>query len=91
MVTGDSAPLHIAWAFDRPTVAIFGATTPELGFVPLTSRCRVVQVEGLVCRPCSAHGPRECPLGHFRCMREITTEMVERACDELLAGAAAKT
>lgn len=84
VVTGDSAPMHIAWAFDKPTVAIFGATTPELGFAPQTERCRVVQVEGLECRPCSVHGPRSCPLGHFRCMEEITVNMVFSACEEVL-------
>lgn len=84
VVTGDSAPMHIAWAFDVPTVAIFGATTPELGFAPLSQLCRVVEVRGLECRPCSAHGPRYCRLGHFRCMRDITVDMVLEACKDLL-------
>jgi heptosyltransferase II len=84
VVTGDSAPMHVAWAFDIPTVAIFGATTPELGFAPLSERCRVVEVKGLVCRPCSAHGPQRCPLGHFRCMHGITVDMVLSACEEVL-------
>ncbi len=90
VVSGDSAPMHIAWAFDKPTVAIFGATTPELGFAPLSSRCIVVQVPGLECRPCSAHGPQSCPLGHFRCMKEITVQMVLEACAEALKMAAAR-
>jgi heptosyltransferase-2 len=85
VITGDSAPMHIAWAFDIPTVAIFGATTPELGFAPCSPSCRVVEVQGLECRPCSAHGPNTCRLGHFRCMRDITVEMVRNACLEMLA------
>ncbi|HLA40389.1 MAG TPA: glycosyltransferase family 9 protein, partial [Candidatus Glassbacteria bacterium] len=84
VVTGDSAPMHLAWAFDVPTVAIFGATVPELGFAPLTERCRVVEMKGLECRPCSDHGPATCPLGHFLCMNEVTVEMVLSACAEML-------
>jgi len=85
VVCGDSAPMHIAWAFDKPTVAIFGATTPALGFAPLSERCLVVEVSALECRPCSAHGPQTCPLGHFHCMRQITARMVLEACEKALA------
>jgi len=85
VVTGDSAPMHLAWAFDVPTVAIFGATVPALGFAPLSERCRVVEMKGLECRPCSDHGPETCPLGHFLCMNEISVEMVHDACRQMLA------
>jgi len=85
VVCGDSAPMHIAWAMDVPTVAIFGATTPDLGFAPLSPRCRVVEIKSLECRPCGEHGPKRCPLDHFRCMRWITAEMVADACKEMLA------
>lgn len=84
VVTGDSTPMHIAWAMDVPTVAIFGATTPELGFAPLSQTCRVVELKGLDCRPCSEHGPKRCSLGHFRCMRGITVDMVIAACEEMM-------
>ena len=85
LVTGDSAPMHIAWAFDIPTVAIFGSTSPELGFAPLSARCRVVEVKGLECKPCSDHGPERCPLGHFKCMQGVTVDMVLEASAEMLA------
>jgi heptosyltransferase-2 len=84
LVTGDSAPMHIAWAFDIPTVAIFGSTTPDLGFASLSGFCRVVEVKGLECRPCSDHGPKRCPLGHFHCMQGVTVDMVQAACKEML-------
>ena len=84
LVTGDSAPMHIAWAFDIPTVAIFGSTAPELGFAPLSARCRVVEVRGLECKPCSDHGPERCPLGHFKCMQGVTVDMVLEASAEML-------
>jgi heptosyltransferase-2 len=80
IVTNDSAPLHLASAMGTPTVAIFGPTVPEFGFGPLAPSRIVVGHESLACRPCDRHGPRRCPLTHFRCMRELTPELVaERA------------
>lgn len=75
LISNDSSPLHYASAFDRPTLALFGATVPALGFGPLASRSQVAEVE-LVCRPCSDHGPQVCPLGHFKCMRTLSPERV---------------
>jgi heptosyltransferase-2 len=80
VVTNDSAPLHLASAMGTPTVAIFGPTVPEFGFGPLSSRASVVGEETLACRPCDRHGPQRCPLGHHRCMRDLTPALVaERA------------
>src|SRR5213078_4446788 len=71
LVTNDSAPLHFAQAVGTPTVAIFGSTVPAFGFGPRGPRDRVVQRDGLSCRPCSAHGPPSCPLGHHLCMKSL--------------------
>ncbi len=64
---GDSAPQHLASAMDAPTTAVFCSTVPGFGFGPLSSRSRVVEAQGLACRPCGVHGRRKCPEGHFRC------------------------
>ena len=72
LVSNDSAPLHLASAVDTPTVAIFGPTVPAFGFGPLAKDSTTVGLDGLACRPCDRHGPRRCPLGHWKCMREIT-------------------
>lgn len=79
LVTNDSAPLHLAAAVGTPIVAIFGPTVPEFGFGPRGPRDVVVQQSGLACRPCSSHGPRVCPLGHHRCMIELSVERVAAA------------
>jgi heptosyltransferase-2 len=76
IVTNDSSPLHLASAMGTPTVAIFGPTVPDFGFGPLAPSSVVVGHESLACRPCHRHGPRRCPLTHFRCMRELTAELV---------------
>jgi len=82
LVTNDSAPLHFAQAAETATVAIFGSTVPAFGFGPRGARDQVVQLSGLPCRPCSAHGPPSCPLGHHRCMKSLTVEDVLHAIEE---------
>lgn len=70
-VTNDSVALHLASALGRPVVALFGPTVPRFGFGPVGEDGIVIEHDGLACRPCSAHGPEVCPLGHHRCLREI--------------------
>lgn len=76
LVTNDSAPQHLASAVGTPTVTIFGPTVPDLGFGPLAESSATIGHAALACRPCDRHGPRRCPLGHWRCMREITARDV---------------
>jgi len=85
LMTNDSAPMHIAVARKVPTVAVFCATTPALGFYPYTNQAIVVQ-KNLACRPCGPHGGRRCPLGTEDCIREIAPEAVFRAVEKLLGG-----
>ncbi|HET9707895.1 MAG TPA: lipopolysaccharide heptosyltransferase II [Gemmatimonadales bacterium] len=82
LVTNDSAPLHFAQAMATPTVAIFGPTLPSFGFGPRGPRDFALGVDGLPCRPCSAHGPARCPLGHHLCMQSLRVEDVLHAIEE---------
>jgi heptosyltransferase-2 len=82
-VTNDSGPMHIAVARRIPTVAVFCATTPDLGFYPYTNNAIVVQRQ-LSCRPCASHGGRRCPLGTEDCIRQIRPEIVLHAVEKLL-------
>lgn len=83
VVTNDSAVTHIAAARRRPVVTIFGATVQEFGFAPFRTPSRVVENEGLYCRPCTTIGRADCPEKHFRCMLDIPAEEVLQAVDEL--------
>lgn len=83
LVTNDSAPLHLASAMNTPTVALFGPTVPALGFGPLAERSVSMGVT-LPCRPCHAHGPQQCPLGHWQCMRTLSPAAVADAALELV-------
>jgi heptosyltransferase-2 len=83
LVTNDSAPLHLATAMGTPVVALFGPTVTEFGFGPMRAGDVALGVDGLLCRPCSSHGPPQCPLGHHRCMRELTVAAVWAAIEDL--------
>ncbi len=79
----DSAPLHLCSAVDAPVCAIFCSTVPAFGFGPLSTFARIVEHPGpLACRPCGLHGHARCPLGHFRCAREIDTAQLLAALAE---------
>ena len=84
LVTNDSSPLHLASAMGTPTVALFGPTVPEFGFGPLAPRNAVGGVTGLPCRPCDRHGPRQCPLTHWRCMRDLGVDEVLGLLDRVM-------
>ncbi|HXD23881.1 MAG TPA: lipopolysaccharide heptosyltransferase II [Gemmatimonadaceae bacterium] len=84
LVTNDSAPQHLASAAGTPTLAIFGPTVPAFGFGPLAPRHATIGNEQLDCRPCDSHGPMVCPLGHFKCMKELAVEHVTQALNSLL-------
>jgi len=87
VIANDSGPAHVAAAVGTSVVAVFGPTTPALGFAPVGRDVRIVEHPDLDCRPCDRHGPRRCPLGHFRCMREVGPDAVLHAIDRSLDAA----
>ena len=78
LVANDSAAQHLASAMRTTTITVYGPTVPEFGFGPLAPGSRTAGVTGLACRPCHKHGPPRCPLGHWRCMRELSSQQVHQ-------------
>src|SRR5262249_55661877 len=69
-VTHDSGLMHLAAARGTRVVALFGSTSPVLGFAPVGEGHAVI-CRDLPCQPCTLHGREACPRGHFRCMTTI--------------------
>jgi len=75
-ITGDSGPMHLAAAFQVPTVAIFGPTKDEETSQWMNEKSFIVK-KNLECQPCMK---RSCPLKHHKCMKLISaTEVLEAA------------
>lgn len=73
----DSAPMHFASAVNAPTTAIYCSTLPSFGFGPLSDINHIVEVQkALACRPCGLHGKKVCPLQHFNCANNISTNQL---------------
>lgn len=80
IITHDTGLMHIAAAFKKEIVSVWGNTIPEFGMYPyygkVEGRNIKAEVKGLPCRPCSKLGYPKCPKGHFKCMNEINEEEI---------------
>jgi len=80
VIAHDTGMMHIASAFSKPIISIWGNTIPAFGMYPYMPQCPekslIVQVEGLSCRPCSKLGYDRCPKKHFKCMNDIDLDFV---------------
>jgi ADP-heptose:LPS heptosyltransferase len=84
VVTHDTGLMHIAAAFKKQIITVWGSTTPSFGMYPyygvnflsqqVAPPCDDIQVHKLWCRPCTKIGRRKCPQGHFKCMKKISID-----------------
>ncbi len=75
VVSNDTGLMHMAAAFKKKILSVWGSTTPNLGMTPYLphSASHIQKVDGLSCQPCSKIGRQYCPKKHFRCMLEQNT------------------
>lgn len=75
VITADTGLMHIAAAFEKPIVSLWGNTVPEFGMTPYMpqhpERSKILETKGLRCRPCSKIGYKKCPAKDFMCMMNI--------------------
>ena len=84
IITHDTGLMHIAAAFKKPIISIWGNTVPAFGMYPYYGRTsfnqvqpyELIEVNGLGCRPCSKIGYDACPKKHFKCMQDISLQQV---------------
>ena len=88
VLTHDTGLMHIAAAFKRPIVSVWGNTVPQFGMTPYYGDVKVpnklFEVSGLSCRPCSKIGFETCPKKHFRCMTQQDEAAIARAINHVV-------
>lgn len=80
VISNDTGMMHIAAAFSKKIISVWGNTVPDFGMYPYLANehSAIVENKDLWCRPCSKIGYSKCPLGHFKCMNEIDTSKIIR-------------
>ncbi len=75
VITGDTGMMHIAAAYHKTILSVWGNTVPALGFAPYmptqAHKAVILENNNLKCRPCSKLGYNKCPKKHFKCMQTL--------------------
>lgn len=83
VITHDTGLMHIAAAFQKEIISVWGNTVPEFGMTPYYGNNEIrnskFEVRNLSCRPCSKIGFKTCPKGHFKCMNQQDTTAIAYA------------
>lgn len=73
VISNDTGLMHIAAAYHKKILSVWGNTVPEFGMSPYHpgKGSEILEIKGLNCRPCSKLGYNKCPKGHFKCMNDL--------------------
>lgn len=87
VISHDTGLMHIASAFKKPIISIWGNTVPELGMYPYqpdkSNNYSIHEVKDLKCRPCSKIGYQSCPKKHFNCMNLQDLQKIKKSVETL--------
>lgn len=83
VVSNDTGVAHIAEAFNKPAIVMFGATSPSFGFRPHLKKSTYFY-RNIACSPCSVTGSEKCKQSKHLCMLEITPNEVFSCCEKTL-------
>jgi len=90
LLTGDTALMHAAAAFNKDQIVIWGSTTDDFGFYPYygsNNKDKSIQIkQNLSCQPCSKFGKNTCPKGHMRCLKDISAKEVLLSINKICSG-----
>lgn len=89
VISNDTGLMHIAAAFRKPLISIWGNTVTAFGMYPYLpvgyqKLSEIIEVKDLKCRPCSKIGFRKCPKTHFKCMEAIEDDTILKAVNKLM-------
>lgn len=85
VLTPDTGLMHIASAFKKKIISVWGNTVPEFGMYPYLpdSESEIMEIKGLSCRPCTKIGFKECPKKHFKCINDLKEDYIATKIIEL--------
>ncbi len=85
VISPDTGLMHIAAAFKKKILSVWGHTIPEFGMYPYhpDPSSEIFETKGLSCRPCTKIGKEKCPKGHFRCMNDINNDDIVKTAQQL--------
>ncbi len=86
IITPDTGLMHIAAAFHKKIISVWGNTVPEFGMYPYMpgKGSEIIEIKNLKCRPCTKIGFRICPNRHFLCMRQIDENKIAQLTHNLI-------
>lgn len=85
ILTPDTGLMHIASAFKKKVISVWGNTVPEFGMYPYLpdSESEIMEIKGLSCRPCTKIGFKECPKKHFKCINNLDEDYIAQKLNQL--------
>lgn len=96
VISNDTGLMHIAAAFQKPIISLWGNTAPDMGMFPYYGQNNlktqpsplsvIMENKGLSCHPCSKLGYDQCPKGHFKCMNDLSIIKIQSAVHQFWKG-----